>query len=87
MFFISGVRDNVIDIFVLLDSDSHQTVGHLHFCSFLPFQNMIKRASFTIDGLLENNRNIGVCGLNYFNKWEQSFFYILRVRIGKHVEQ
>ena len=83
----TGIRADVIDIFVAGAGNGHQAVGRVHFICLAAIDRFTEVASLAPDGPLENQRLAGMRGLDGLDEGEEPLAHLGRVRIREAVEQ
>ena len=63
---------DVVDILILLASLLHKLLRHLELCCLVLLVCLVKVPSFTIDGLLEDERDLRMSGSELLDEWEES---------------
>ena len=81
-----SVRGDEIDVLVFLACYLHKAVCHRHLCGFLLLCGEVEIAAFPADCLLENERDIGMSGLNSLNEGEKALIDHFCIRIREGIE-
>lgn len=81
MVLVSGIRLYEIHILIFLHGLLHKFLRHFLFCAFVLLVLDAEVAAFSIDGLLEDQRNVRMCSLDLFDKRKEPFLYHLCARI------
>ena len=77
---------DVVDILILLACFLHKLLCHLELCCLVLLVCLIEVSSFTIDGLLENERNLRMSCSELLDEWEESLVDHLCIRIGECIK-
>ena len=81
MYCVGGVRADEIHVFIEFAGQFHHAVCHFHLGCFDIFCPVVEVPFFSVDCLLEYERNSRMGGLELLDEREQTFLYHCCIRV------